>query len=346
MSLSQWRMPAEWEPHAATWIAWPHEKSDWPGKFATIPWIYGHIVARLAKVERVRIVVADEKQSKEVRKILEKCHVDLGAVDLWISPTDRSWLRDTCAIFVKDQQGNRAVLDWHFNGWAKYPNWKNDDKLPGFAARKLKLPRIAPSAKGKPVVLEGGSIDVNGCGLLLTTEECLLSPVQARNPHLTRQEIETVLCNSLGLSKILWLNRGISGDDTHGHVDDLARFTDPGTVAVAAESNRLDDNYEPLRENYSLLKKMTDQDGKPLRLVTIPMPKPVWFDNQRLPASYLNFYIANGIVLVPVFNDPNDKVALNTLTKLFPFHEVCPIYCGDLVLGLGTLHCMTQQEIA
>ncbi len=342
----EWRMPAEWEPHEATWIAWPHEKSDWPGKFPTIQWVYGEIVARLAKVERVRIVVSEEKQKTEVRKVLEKCHANLSAIDLWIAPTDRSWVRDTCAIFVKDCQGNRAVLDWHFNGWAKYPNWKHDDKLPSFASRKLKIPRIVPKAKGKSVVLEGGSIDVNGCGLLLTTEECLLSPVQARNPHLTKLEIEEILCHHLGVQKILWLNHGIAGDDTHGHIDDLARFTDPGTVVVASESNRNDENYEPLRENLARLKAMTDQDCKHLRVVPLPMPRPVWFDGQRLPASYVNFYIANGVVLVPVFNDPNDRIALNTLTKLFPFHEVCPIYCGDLVLGLGTLHCMTQQEIA
>ena len=337
-------MPAEWEPHAATWIAWPHEKSDWPGKFATIPWIYGEIVRHLAQVERVRIVVADEKQQRQVRSILTKCHVNLNAVDLWIQPTDRSWLRDTCAIFVKNEANQNVALDWHFNGWAKYPNWKHDDGLPAFAAQKLKCKRIVPRAKGKRVVLEGGSIDVNGCGTLLTTEECLLSPIQARNPHLTREEIEAVLCENLGLRKILWLDCGIAGDDTHGHIDDLARFTSPNTVVVVAESDKLEPNFEPLRENRRRLKLMTDQDNQPLKVVTLPMPKPVWFGGQRLPASYANFYIANHIVLVPVFNDPNDRVALNTLAALFPDRQIIPIYCGDLVLGLGTLHCMTQQE--
>ena len=337
-------MPAEWEPHNATWIAWPHEKSDWPGKFATIPWIYGDIVRHLSQVERVRIVVADEHQQRQVQKILTKCHANLAAIDLWVQPSDRSWLRDTCAIFVKNEQNQNVALDWHFNGWAKYPNWQNDDKLPAFTARKLKCERITPKTKAKRVVLEGGSVDVNGHGTLLTTEECLLSPIQARNPHLTRAEIEDVLGEYLGVRKILWLNQGIVGDDTHGHIDDLARFTNPNTVVVVSEPDKLEPNYEPLRENRQRLKQMTDQDHRPLRVVTLPMPKPLWFGGQRLPASYANFYIANHSVLVPVFNDPNDRVALNTLARLFPERQIIPIYCGDLVLGLGTLHCMTQQE--
>ncbi len=345
ITVPKLRMPAEWEPHEATWLAWPHEKSDWPGKFEPIQWVYGEIVARLARVERVRIVVADAYKKKEVRLILEKCHVNLDAVDLWTAPTDRSWLRDTCSIFVKDDHGNRVAVDWHFNGWAKYDNWKSDDNLPTFAAKKLNIQRITPKVKGKKFVLEGGSIDVNGQGDLLTTEECLLSPIQARNPHLSKEEIETGLSEYLGCTNILWLNRGIAGDDTHGHIDDLARFTDAQTVVIAAEPDKADENHEPLKENLMRLRKMKTARGEALKVATLPMPRPVWFDNQRLPASYVNFYIANQLVLVPVFNDPNDRIALNTISKLFPNREICPIYCGDLVLGLGTLHCMTQQEI-
>ena len=345
ITVPKLRMPAEWEPHEATWIAWPHERSDWPGKFAPIQWVYGEIAARLARVERVRIVVADERQQKEVRRVLQKCHANLNAIDLWIAPTDRSWLRDTCAIFARDSTGKRVALDWHFNGWAKYGNWKDDDKFPAFAAKKLKIERITPKVNGKKFVLEGGSIDVNGQGDLLTTEECLLSPVQARNPHLTKEEIEAALGQYLGAHNILWLNRGIAGDDTHGHIDDLARFTDATTVVIAAEPERADENYEPLKENLARLKKMKTAGGNSLKVATLPMPRPIWFDNQRLPASYVNFYIANSLVLVPVFNDPNDRIALNTMAMLFPSREICPIYCGDLVLGLGTLHCLTQQEI-
>ena len=335
------RLPAEWEPHAATWLAWPHEKSDWPGKFAPIPWLYGEIVARLARVERVRILCQDPPA---VRRVLTKCHADLEAVDLLEFPTDRSWTRDTCAIFVRGGSGKLIVTDWLFNGWAKYDNWQNDDRAPGFIAWSLGIPSVQPMLGKRRIVLEGGSIEVNGCGTLLTTEECLLSDVQSRNPGLTRRQMEQVFARYLGIRKVLWLRNGIDGDDTHGHIDDLARFVSPSTVVIASESDPLDPNFEPLRENLEFLREMTDQDGMPLTIHTLPMPRPVWFDGQRLPASYANFYIANKIVLVPTFNDPNDRVALNILAHLFPDREVAGIACTDLVLGLGTLHCMTQQE--
>lgn len=334
------RMPAEWAPHEATWLAWPHETSDWPGKFAPIPWLYGDIVAKLSAVERVRIVVSDEDAREKVKKILTKCHANLAAVDLYIAPTDRSWVRDTMAIFVHDELGAVHATDWKFNAWAKYPNFASDNKLPAFAAKKRKLPRLEVKYKGRPVVLEGGSIDVNGAGALLTTEECMLSDVQARNPGLSRADLEAIFAETLGITQTLWLKNGIAGDDTHGHVDDLARFTDERTIVLVQESNPQDPNYEHLKENLALLKKI----AKGFRIATLPMPEPIYFDGQLLPASYANFYIANGIVLVPVFNDARDREALNTLAKLFPQHKITPIYCRDLVLGLGTLHCMTQQE--
>jgi agmatine deiminase len=334
-------MPAEWEPHEATWIAWPHEKSDWPGKFAPIPWIYGEIVRHLAQVEKVRILVENAQVEQSVRRILKKCHVELAAVEFFHRPTNRSWTRDYCPLFVKKspvkgKTGEVGLAHFNFNGWAKYSNWKLDNAAPAWIAKKLKM-RLWETG----LVLEGGSIDVNGAGKLLTTEECLLSEVQARNPGKSRREIEGALADYLGATELIWLNRGIAGDDTHGHIDDIARFTDPATVVAAAEPDRSDANYDPLRENIERLRARDD-----LRVVTLPMPEPVYFAGQRLPASYANFYIANGIVLAPTFSDPNDRAALNTLATLFPGSKIVGIPCHDLVLGLGTLHCMTQQQPA
>jgi len=334
------RMPAEWAPHAATWLGWPHEKSDWPGKFATIPWLYGDIVRHLSRVERVRILVESEDARDAVKKILKKSHAEMAAVDFFICPTDRSWVRDTMAIFVHNGRGRVEATDWEFNAWAKYPNFSQDNAVPQFAASALGVKRHEALWKKRRIVLEGGSIEVNGKGLMLSTEECLLSDVQARNPGLSREEIEAIFAKYLGIERTLWLKHGIVGDDTHGHIDDLARFTDEQTIVIVEERDKSDANHEPLKENVALLKTI----AKGMRVVTLPMPEPVWFDGQRLPASYANFYVANSIVLAPVFNDANDREALNTLAKLFPTRSIVPIYCRDLVLGLGTLHCMTQQE--
>jgi agmatine deiminase len=328
------RMPAEWESHEATWLAWPHEKSDWPGKFAPIPWLYGEIVRHLSRVERVRILVENEDARESVRRILKKCHANLEAVDFYVYPTDRSWTRDFCPIFVRGRAGEVAITHWGFNGWAKYDNWHNDTKVPALVARELKLQRFEPG-----LVLEGGSIDVNGAGKMLTTEECLLSDVQARNPGLGRKELEKAFKQHLGVNEVIWLGNGIAGDDTHGHVDDLARFTDRNTVVTAVEPDKSDYNHLPLKENLARLRARKD-----LKTATLPMPEPVYFAGQRLPASYANFYIANKIVLAPTFMDANDRVALNTLARLFPDREIIGIACRDLVLGLGTLHCMTQQQ--
>jgi len=335
VSKVTWRMPAEWEPHEATWLAWPHERSDWPGKFAPIPWVYGSIIKHLTRVEKVRIIVEDAALEKSVRRVLDKCLVDMSAVEFFRWPTNRSWTRDYCPIFVRGEKSEIAITDWLFNGWAKYDNWRDDNRIPSRIAKHFKVTRAFEPG----IVLEGGSIDVNGAGLMLTTEECLLSDsVQVRNPGLGREDLERYFADYLGIRQTIWLKQGIAGDDTHGHIDDLARFVDEKTVVIAAEDDPSDANYAPLRENLKLLKRTG------LRVVTLPMPAPVYFDGQRLPASYANFYIANGLVLVPTFNDPNDRVALNTLAKLFPSREVVGIYCGDLVLGLGTLHCMTMQQ--
>jgi agmatine deiminase len=337
-------MPAEWEPHEATWVAWPHNKDDWPGKFAPIVWVYTEIVRHLHTGEFVHILVNDALQEKHARAALAKAGVDFARVRFFPVPTDRVWTRDSGPIFVTHSDGNIAISDWRFNAWAKYDNWHNDDLVPQRINRHLRLKRWRPTCKGRGVVLEGGSIDVNGAGLLLTTEECLLSPVQARNPHLQRGDLEQVLADHLGIRKVLWLGPGIAGDDTHGHVDDLARFVAPGTVVAASESNRADPNYEPLRENLIRLQQMTDVQGKRLEVARLPMPAPVVFQGQRLPASYANFYIANDKVLVPTFNDPNDRIALGILADLLPRRAVIGIHAVDLVWGLGTLHCMTQQQ--
>ena len=339
-----WRMPAEWEPHRATWIAWPHQREDWPGKFEPVPWVYAEIVRHLVRGERVRIV-ALEREQEQARGHLGRAGVDLSRVDFMEFPTDRAWLRDTAPIFITNGR-ELAATDWHFNGWAKYDNWHADDELADRIADWLRVRRWVPEHRGRRVVLEGGSIEVNGRGLLLTTEECLLSSVQARNPGMTREEIERVLAAHLGIHKVLWLGRGIAGDDTHGHIDDLARFVGPRTVVTVVEDDPGEENYEPLRENLERLRAMTDLDGRPMEVVTLPMPEPLSFDGQRLPASYANFYIANGRVLVPTFNDARDRAALNTLAGLFPDRAVVGIHAVDLVLGLGTLHCLSQQEPA
>ncbi len=338
------RMPAEWEAHEATWIAWPHQRDDWPGKFGPIPWVFAEIVRHLHRCERVPILLHDPRTKREARRTLTQAGVDLGRIDFVRCPTDRGWLRDSAGIFVKDASGNLTLTNWGFNAWAKYDNWTLDDRTPDVIAKHLGLRTREPQLDGRRVVLEGGAIDVNGEGLLLTTEECLLGDVQQRNPGMTRRDYEHVFMEHLGVQKVLWLNRGIAGDDTHGHVDDLARFVGPRTVVIVTEDDSGDANYESLRENWRRLTETTDLDGRPLEVVALPMPEPVFFDGQRLPASYVNFYIANDRVLVPTFNDPNDRRALNILAEQFPGRTVVGIHAVDLVLGLGTLHCLTQQQ--
>ncbi len=341
-----YRIPAEWEAHAGTWLGWPHELTDWPGKFAPIPWAFAEIVRHLSRVERVYLLVESRAAEKRVRGILQKAGANLQAVDFFAVPTDRGWMRDSGPICVKNADGEVAYNHFVFNGWAKYGNHKKDAAVVEKANKKLQRRVFLPMHNGRRVVLEGGSIDVNGRGTLLTTEECLQSKVQERNPGFTKQDYEEVFRAQLGVTNVLWLGSGIAGDDTHGHVDDLSRFVNATTVVTIVEADPTDTNYIPLQENLGRLKSMRDQDGKALRVETLPTPKPVCFDGQRLPASYANFYIANKLVIVPTFNDANDRVALNTLSKLFPEREVVGIHCRDLVLGLGTLHCMTQQEPA
>lgn len=346
-----YRMPAEWEPHESTWIAWPHNREDWPGKFAPIPWVYVEIVRILSAVEHVNIVVKGRKMKERASERLDTHGVDPGRVSFVRAATDRVWLRDTGPTFLvrdRDEPDRVGLLDWRFNGWAKYDNHHHDDKLPRLLGKQLGLKSWQPCAESGGrrvrVVLEGGAIDVNGRGTLLTTEECLLSDVQARNPQLDRSTLERVFADYLAARHVIWLGQGIAGDDTHGHIDDLARFVDPRTVVTVVEKRESDPNYEPLQDNLRRLREARDQDGAPFEVATLPMPAPVTFGGQRLPASYANFYVANRLVLVPTFNDPADREALNTLSALFPARDVVGVHAVDLILGLGTLHCLTQQQ--
>jgi agmatine deiminase len=345
-----YRVPAEWEPHEATWLAWPHNPEDWPGKFQAIPWLYAEIVRLLAAREHVHLLVQDEKRQRRATSILERAHANLGSISFHQWPTDRVWTRDSGPIFVRNSRGQVAITNWRFNAWAKYPDWHRDDQIPGCAAELLNLPQWQPAidlaGEQRRLVLEGGSIDTNGQGILLTTEECLLSEVQQRNPGVSREQLERAFHEYLGIDQVLWLGRGIAGDDTHGHVDDITRFVGSTTIVTAIEPNTSDANHEPLAENLGRLKAARAADGKQFTIVELPLPSPVVFRNQRLPASYANFYIANGLVLVPTFHDPNDRIALGILAELFPDREVIGIYAVDLVWGLGTLHCMTQQQPA
>jgi agmatine deiminase len=348
------RFPAEWEPHASTWLAWPHFKDDWPGKFEPIPWVYAEIIRNLAKHERVDLIVNDAVSEKRARKILNSANALSNNVVFHRWPTDRVWTRDSGCTFVHANLSSRAksrdlafcAITWRFNAWAKYPNYKNDQKIGTRMADAAGAKSLAPSIGKTRVVLEGGSIDSNGLGILLTTEECLLSTRQQRNRAMKKKDYEKVFREYLGVTNVIWLGNGIAGDDTHGHVDDITRFVSPDTVVTAVESEPSDPNYEPLRENIRRLRAAVDQDGKPLAIVELPMPGPVIFEGRRLPASYANFYIANGLVLVPVFNDPNDRVALDILADLFPDRDIVGIYSGDLIWGFGAMHCMTQQQPA
>lgn len=339
-------MPAEWARHDATWLAWPHNVHDWPGRFGPIPWVYAEIVRNVARGELVRLLVQDAEEERKVRKLLARAMVPMEGVELRRGRTDRSWTRDSGPVFVL-REGRKAVAGFRFNAWAKYPEWRNDARNPERAAKALEVPLLPAVRRERPVVLEGGAIDVNGQGALLATEECLLDPeVQVRNPGFGREDYEAVFSEVLGATHTIWLGKGIAGDDTHGHVDDVARFVSPRMIVLCRETNPGDANHRPLEENRERLEGARLQDGSRPEVVYLPMPGPVAFDGQRLPASYANFYLCNAAVLVPTFDDPRDRVALGILSELFRDRPVVGIHALDLVWGLGTLHCLSQQEPA
>lgn len=342
------RWPAEWERHDATWIAWPHHEPDWPGKFGPIPWVYAEIARALAEHERVNILVHDEKTEEEAWHCLRMHEVKQGRIHLMQCPTDRVWLRDSAPTFVHDADGHVRAMNWDFNAWAKYENFARDQRIGAFITDHTGIPLDQPQrhdGKGR-VVLEGGGIETDGRGTMLVTEEWLLTDVQVRNPGFSRADYERMFGETLGITKTIWLGEGCVGDDTHGHVDDIARFVAPGVMVIAHEEDPNDENHVRSADNLKRLAGATDAEGNAIRVVTLPYPRPVIMDGARLPASYANFYIANGVVIVPTFNDPTDRIALNTLAELMPNRQVVGIHAVDLVWGLGTLHCLTQQQPA
>lgn len=339
--------PAEFAPHAAVWLAWPGNASDWPGKFAPIAWVYGEMLRKLtAAGERVRLLVRDARQEATARRVLRDAGADQGLVDYFTAPMDRGWTRDFMPFFVHEA-GRVVALDFGFTGWAKYPDHALDDAVGPAVCRELGLEVVPAVWQGRRVVLEGGGMDGNGRGDVLTTEECLLDPsVQVRNPGFSRKDYEAVFREWLGARNVLWLGKGIAGDDTHGHVDDLCRFVSPDTVVLCREDDPADANHRPLAENRERLEGAILADGTRLTVVDLPMPKALVFKGQRLPASYANFFIGERVVLVPTFNDVRDRQALGILADVFPGREVVGISAVDLVWGLGTIHCLTHEEPA
>ncbi|MEO8908919.1 MAG: agmatine deiminase family protein [Gemmatimonadaceae bacterium] len=340
------RMPAEWEKHEATWIAWPHHEPDWPGKLAPIPWVYAEIVRALSAYDKVEILCHDEAVADSARTLLDAHGVKRDRYRLHLVSNDRVWLRDSAPTGAVRADGQVELVNWGFNGWAKYENYKNDAKIGDEIERITGLPRIVPRRpdNGERLILEGGGIEVNGAGLILVTEEWLLTDVQARNPGMAAGDYEQTFAEYLGVTDTIWLGEGAVGDDTHGHVDDIARFSSRDVVILAYEHDPTDENHVRSVDNLRRLELAGEK--RPLRVVTIPFPRPVMMNGERLPASYANFYIANGAVLVPTFNDPADRVALNGIAEAFPKYDVIGIHAVDLVWGLGTLHCLTQQQPA
>ena len=336
------RMPAEWDKQKSTWIAWPHNKKDWPQKFKFIPDVYGKIISQISKVQKINILIEKKEEEEKINLFLKKYPINFKNLRLYICKTDRVWLRDSFPIFVKDKNNKKILLNWKFNAWAKYKNFSHDNNICSKINKILNFETVSPSKKNRKIILEGGSIDVNGEGTLLTTLECLLGKVQERNPGFKKRDYENIFKKFLGISKVVWLNKGIAGDDTHGHIDDIARFVDKKTIFIAHESNKKDVNYKTLRENFKIINRFNK--NKFFKIVRIPMPKAKYICGVRVPASYLNFYIANKIVLVPIYNDAKDKNVIKIFKKYFKNRKIVPIDCSILIWGFGAIHCMTQQE--
>jgi agmatine deiminase len=337
-------VPAEWEPHEATWLGWPHNKEDWPGKYTPVPWVYAEIVKHISKDEKVRIIVESKQNKIKCENVLKSANGNTANVEFFQFKSDRGWMRDSCPSFL-NINNKIELANFRFNGWAKYSDFKKDEKLPDFISRKSLLKNNIVLHEKRHVVLEGGAIDINGRGTLITTEECLLDEqIQTRNPGFTKQDYEDVFHKYLGITNVLWLGKGIAGDDTHGHVDDLCRFVNNKTVVLVNEKNNHDENFKLLSENKERLNGLKLEDGSKIEVVDLPMPQPVIFKGQRLPASYANFYFSNAAVLVPTFNDPNDRIALGILSELIKDRPVIGIHALDLVWGLGTIHCLTHEQ--
>jgi agmatine deiminase len=343
MSTNNRRFPAEWENQEGILLCFPHNGNDWPGKYEAIKWAFVEFIKKVATFEKVFLVVADEKLKAKVSEMLETATVKMSNVSFMIHKTNRSWMRDSGPIIVQNGT-KREALNFNFNGWAKYKNINLDKQVPEKVGDFLKLPLTQVVYSGKPVIVEGGAIESNGCGTLLTSEECLMHPtIQVRNPGFTKADYEAVFKEYLGITNVIWLGDGIEGDDTHGHIDDLCRFVNEDTIITIVEKDPKDNNYKRLQDNLKRLQNAKLETGKFPKIVELPMPKRIDFDGLRLPASYANFLILNKCVLVPTFNDTNDRIALNIIADCFPDREIIGINAIDLIWGFGTLHCLSQQ---
>jgi len=347
--LEGFRMPGEWEKQKSVWIVWPYNKKDWPGLFDKIPGVVSKIVCNLSIYQRVNLIIRSNKDKVRIKLELKKYRNHLSKIKFHPILTNRIWIRDSGPLFlINNKQRKKIILNFRFNGWSKYNDYQKDNKINAKIAKLIKIEKIEPKIEvkksRKKIVLEGGAIDVNGQGSILLTRECLLSKVQERNPGVNKLNLENTLKKYLNLKNFIWLNKGIKGDDTHGHIDDIARFVSPNTIMAAIEKNKKDRNFKNLKENLQILKRSNNTNGKKFRIIKIPMPKPIYINNVRVPASYLNFYIANRIVLLPVFNDKNDKKVFLIFKKFFKKRKIIPIDCSELIWGFGAIHCMTQQE--
>jgi len=349
--LSGFRMPAEWEKQDSTLIAWPHNKSDWPNQFNHIPKVFAEIIAQLSKVQRVYLLIQNKSNKTKILRLIKKFKGVVKSIVIINKRTDRVWTRDSGPIYlINKSKTKKIILNWKFNAWAKYKNFQNDNSINDEIIKLKKIEYVIPQYKIKnkikKIVLEGGAVDVNGLGCLLTTRECLLSKIQERNPGLKKKDVEKIFKTYLGIKKTIWLNKGIVGDDTHGHIDDVARFVSKNVIFLAYEKDKKDKNFKSLEDNYKILNRSSDQNNKKIKIIKIPMPKPLYIKQVRVPASYLNFYIANKIVLVPIFNDSSDELALKIFKKYFKKRKIIPIDSSNLIWGFGAIHCITQQEPA
>ena len=347
--LLEYRMPAEWEPQKSVWLIWPYNQKDWPGLFNKIPEVYAKIIFELSKNQIVNLLINKNADKKKIKKYLLNYGCKILRIKFHIIKSDRVWIRDSGPIFlIRKKNKKKIILNFSFNGWSKYKNYKNDNKINNFISKKLNLKKIIPkiekSGKFKNIVMEGGAFDVNGQGSVILTKECLLSKVQERNFNFKKKDYEKIFSKYLNIKNFIWLNKGIIGDDTHGHVDDIARFVSKNTIMTAFEKNKNDKNFKSLKKNFEILKKSRNENGNKFNIIKIPMPPPIYINKIRTPASYLNFFITNRSVLLPVFKVKGERKVINLFKKNFKNKKIVPIDCKELIWGFGAIHCMTQQE--
>tara|TARA_B100000242_G_scaffold251449_1_gene193197 strand:+ start:423 stop:1475 length:1053 start_codon:yes stop_codon:yes gene_type:complete len=343
--LDGFRMPGEWESQKSVWIAWPYNENDWPGLYKFIPEVILEIIYKISKHQKVNLVI--NNKSKSIKKIVKSRKIK--NIYFHKVKTDRIWLRDSGPIFlINEKYKKKIMINFSFNGWAKYKNYKNDNKVNNILSKIINLKKINPmikkNGKIRKVIMEGGAFDVNGAGSILLTEECLLSTIQERNKDFKKKDYEKIFNKYLNIKNFIWLKKGIVGDDTHGHVDDISRFVSRNTIMTAIEKNKNDKNYKNLNENFKILQKSRDERGKKFKIIKVPMPSPIFINKMRVPASYMNFYICNKKVLVPIFKVKEDNFAIKIFKNYFKNRKIETIDCSKLIWGFGAIHCMTQQE--